>query len=83
MIRAAISAVRAEGAARVVVAVPVAAPDAVAAVRNLADDVVCLLEPRQFQAVGVHYASFPQVPDADVSTILRAAASRRESGQAV
>ena len=81
--RAAIAAVREQAPAQVVVAVPVAASDAVAALRGIVDQVVCLSRPEPFIAVGAHYARFPQVSDAEVRDILDAAASRvRRAGRA-
>ena len=68
--RAAIAAVRADGPAQVVVAAPVAPPEVVAAMEALADRVVCLATPRDFTAVGLHYASFPQLEDDEVRRIL-------------
>lgn len=75
--RAAIGAVRAEAPAEVIVAVPVAAPDTLEAIGRLADRVICLRAPKPFTAVGLHYASFPQLEDADVQAIL---AARPEGG---
>lgn len=71
--RAALAAVRDDAPARVVVAAPVAAPDALAAVERLADEVVCLSAPVGFSAVGAHYASFPQLEDDEVRRILATA----------
>ena len=68
--RAAIEAVRAQGARRVIVAVPVAPADTVAAMRSSADAVHCLHVPTDFWAVGAHYEIFDQVPDDDVRRIL-------------
>jgi predicted phosphoribosyltransferase len=59
-------------AARVIVAVPVAPPDAVAALRQTADEVVCLSEEPGFMAVGEFYEDFPQVEDEEVVALLRA-----------
>jgi putative phosphoribosyl transferase len=73
--RAAIAQVRLHHPARVVVAVPVAASDAVADIALLADKVICLAQPDPFIAVGTHYADFPQVSDEEVSAVLRAALS--------
>ena len=70
---AACRAVRRRGAGRVVVAVPVAAPEAVAYLREEADDVVCLQAPAYFQAVGLVYNDFQPVPDAEVVRLLGAA----------
>ncbi|GFH36423.1 phosphoribosyltransferase family protein [Streptomyces pacificus] len=78
---AACEVVRAQGAARVVLAVPVAPPDAVARLRTLADEVVCLSAPRLFSAVGQWYRDFSQTPDEEVVALLaRPAAGSREAG---
>lgn len=74
--RAAVKAARAQGAAEVVVAVPVGAADTVADLSGLADKVICLSQPDPFIAVGGHYSDFPQVSDTEVRDILDAAASR-------
>ncbi len=62
---------------RVVVAVPVGAPAALREVEALADDVVCLLAPASFRAVGSAYAAFAQTADDEVRRVLEAAAPRR------
>lgn len=69
-VRAAIAAARALGAARVVVAVPVASPEALALLEAEADEVVCLEAPRAFHAVGAWYADFPQLTDEEVRALL-------------
>ncbi|MEU9305130.1 alpha/beta family hydrolase [Streptomyces sp. NPDC048269] len=73
---AACEVVRAMGAARVVLAVPVAPPDAVAWLRSAADDVVCLSTPRGFSAVGQWYQDFSQTPDEEVVSLLAQSADR-------
>lgn len=78
--RAAIAAVREEGPELVVVAVPVAPPDAVAAISGSVDEVVCLSQPKAFFAVGGHYDEFPQVSDDEVHDLLEAAAARAHPG---
>ena len=55
---AAIRTVRSAGAAEIVVAVPVGAPDRIDVIRPLVDRVVCLIEPADFWAVGQFYRSF-------------------------
>ncbi|MGM0591963.1 MAG: phosphoribosyltransferase [Halobacteriota archaeon] len=55
--------VRAADAEHVVLAVPVAPPDAVESVEDEADEVVAVETPRAFMAVGSHYRNFRQVPD--------------------
>ncbi|UYO97601.1 phosphoribosyltransferase family protein [Microbacterium sp. M28] len=69
--RAGCAIARARGAARVVLAVPVAPPDAVTHVPE-ADEVICVLTPESFMAVGMHYLDFAQVSDEEVIEQLRA-----------
>jgi putative phosphoribosyl transferase len=73
--RAAIAAVRQHQAARIVVAVPVAAPDAVEALEGSVDEVVCPLAPRSFQAVGQWYDRFDQTTDDEVRELLAQASA--------
>lgn len=64
--RAAIAAVRQLGAAKVILAVPVAPADTVQVMRQLVDGLVCPLVVEDFQAVGQFYLDFGQVADAQV-----------------
>ncbi|WP_439112263.1 phosphoribosyltransferase [Hydrogenophaga sp.] len=57
--------------AKLVCAVPVSSPEALARIRTLADEVVCLHAPEDFQAVGQFYRHFPQVEDDEVMALLR------------
>ena len=68
---AALHGLRHRQPARLVCALPVAAPDALERVRPLADEVVCLSAPEAFQAVGQFYRHFDQVEDEDVIVLLR------------
>jgi uncharacterized protein (TIGR00369 family) len=80
--RAACQVARAEGAARVVLAVPVAPPSAGAALADAADELICLETPARFHAIGEWYEDFSQTRDEEVVSLLRAArAERTESGQ--
>lgn len=67
----AIEAVRARGAARVVLAVPVASTEALETLTPLVDEVICLSRPVYFHAVGAHYDDFDQVSDDEVIELLR------------
>ena len=67
---AALHAVRAKAPAKLICAVPVAAPDSLELVRPYADEVVCLEAPGNFFAVGQFYRSFPQVEDEEVVALL-------------
>lgn len=68
--RAAVRAVKKRRPARLVVAVPVAPPDTIAAIRREVDDVVCLHEPEALLAIGLWYEDFRQVRDDEVVRIL-------------
>lgn len=68
--RAAVSAVRRQGAARIVVGVPVAAPEAAAEFQLEVDEFVCLMTPEWFTAVGEWYSDFSQTTDQQVSELL-------------
>lgn len=71
--RAAMAVVRHQEAAEVVVAVPVAPPDTVAALRQEADAVICPATPEPFLGVGFWYEDFAQVMDEDVRALLQRA----------
>lgn len=72
---AALHSVRQHQPKRLVCAVPVSSPEALEKVRPLADEVVCLLAPEHFQAVGQFYRDFPQVEDDEVVALLRTGGS--------
>ncbi|WP_129784851.1 phosphoribosyltransferase family protein [Promicromonospora panici] len=74
--RAACQVARAQGVARVVLAVPVGAVEAVRMLQHDADDVVCLETPARFMAVGQWYSDFRQVSDREVADLLDRAARR-------
>jgi putative phosphoribosyl transferase len=73
--RAAIRVARARGAAQVVLAVPVAPPDTVVALRREADEVVCVETPEPFFAIGGWYADFSPTSDQEVVDLLSRAGS--------
>ena len=69
--KAAIRTLRRHGPAEVIVAVPVAPPETVESLKELADSVVCLETPSFFYAIGQFYREFDQVGDAEVIRLLR------------
>ncbi|MBI2938020.1 MAG: phosphoribosyltransferase [Thaumarchaeota archaeon] len=71
--KAAIRTLRRHNPAEVVVAVPVAPPETVERLKELADSVVCLETPSFFYAIGQFYREFDQVGDAEVIRLLRLA----------
>jgi len=68
--RAAVQAAHGLGPARMVVAVPVGAPDSCRAVADVADEIICLMQPESFDAVGLWYDDFSQTPDEEVRALL-------------
>jgi predicted phosphoribosyltransferase len=62
----ALRSMRAQGAARVVLGVPVAPEESLTRLRAIADETVCLATPAPFASVGQWYARFPQVSDDEV-----------------
>lgn len=67
---AAVKALKAQQPARIVVAVPTAAPDVCEQMRHEADDVVCARMPEPFRAVGRWYENFEQTSDDEVRELL-------------
>jgi putative phosphoribosyl transferase len=65
-IRVAIQAVRKHGSARLIVAVPVGAASTLDELSEEADEVVTLLAPEDFMAIGEWYDDFGQLTDAEV-----------------
>ena len=72
--RAACQVARRMGAARVVLAVPVGAPESLESLADVCDEMVCLRAPEFFMAVGTFYDDFRHVPDTEVSDLLARAA---------
>ena len=68
--RAALRSVRARDPVRLVLAVPVGAPETVRLLRHEADDVVCLLEPGRLGAVGFWYEHFEPTSEAEIAALL-------------
>lgn len=71
--RAACQVACAHGASRVVLAVPVAPEGTEQRMRGAADEVVCLVTPREFFAIGEFYSDFSQVEDTQVIELLEEA----------
>jgi putative phosphoribosyl transferase len=71
-VRAALKALRRRGAARLVLAVPVAPHDTLTQLQREVDRIVCLAEPSPFRAIGLHYRDFEQVSDEEVMALLQA-----------
>ena len=81
--RVALQAVRRRGPARSVLAVPVAPPDTLAALRKEVDEAVCLETPIGLVAIGFYYRDFHQMRDSEVTDLLARAQRGTASGAAV
>lgn len=80
--RAAATALRALRPARTIVAVPVAAAETCAALREDVDEVVCTRTPEPFHAVGLWYEDFSETGDDEVRMLLARAAQEHGTGSA-
>ena len=69
--KAALMALRQQGAAHTVLAVPVAPVETLAEMRAFADEVVCLIPARDFEGVGAYYDDFHQLSDDETIALLR------------
>jgi putative phosphoribosyl transferase len=76
--RAAVAALRQQGPAAIVVAVPTAARETCDDFRPLVEEIVCASTPHPFRAVGLWYEDFSQTTDEEVRALLAQAA--REAG---
>ena len=78
--RAAVAALRAQNPARIVVAVPTAAPETCAAFESEVDEIVCAMTPEPFYGVGRWYEDFSQTTDEEVRALLEEAARQLQHG---
>lgn len=69
-VRAALLGLRRAAPARLVLAVPVAPAGTIDALQEECDEIVCLVQPEPFYAVGAHYEQFHQTSDAEVIALL-------------
>ncbi|MGS1015389.1 phosphoribosyltransferase [Allosphingosinicella humi] len=72
-VRAALRGVRKNDPKHLVLAVPVAPRDTIEALHAECDELVCLLVPEPFRAVGLHYVDFAQTSDEEVTALLEEA----------
>src|SRR5262249_61418899 len=70
--RAAVEALRRQGAAKIVVAVPVGSASTCAEMKAVADEALCAHTPEPFVAVGLWYSDFTQTSDGEVRALLAA-----------
>jgi putative phosphoribosyl transferase len=79
--RAACRVARAQGAKRVVLAVPVGSAQAIASLRADADEVICPHTLEMFFAIGEYYADFSQTRDTEVIALLGKAGQRAPAAE--
>ncbi len=78
--RAAISAIRQQHPARIILAVPVAAPEACQEIRSEVDELICGRMPDPFMAAGLWYRDFSPVTDEEAQQSLERAAKYQLAG---
>jgi predicted phosphoribosyltransferase len=71
--RAAVRALRQQGPARLIVAVPTAARETCDAFEPEVDEIICAITPEPFYAVGLWYENFSQTGDEEVRALLESA----------
>ncbi len=76
--QAAVRAVRQQAPARIIVAVPVAAPESAELLRTQVDELVCPFMPAMLMAIGQWYVDFGQTPDQEVIDLLSRAWQRED-----
>jgi predicted phosphoribosyltransferase len=74
--RAAAAALRQQNPARIIVAVPVSAPETCDEYRMGVDEIICAATPKRFQGVGKWYEDFSQTTDEEVRSLLEQARSQ-------
>lgn len=81
-IRVAITVLKTQSSSRLVVAVPVAPLSTREELEQEVDEVVCLLSPEEFWAIGLWYENFPQTSDEEVCDLLERADRERSAAAA-
>jgi len=76
-LKAALRLVRSKGAKIVKVAIPVGPPETIRELKEIADQVVVLLTPEPFYAIGQFYEDFSQTSDEEVTELLRRSRENR------
>jgi putative phosphoribosyl transferase len=69
-VRAALTALRRKRPKALILAVPVAPKETIEALSSMVDDIICLITPDPFYAIGLYYRDFHQIPDDEVVRLL-------------
>jgi putative phosphoribosyl transferase len=75
-IKAAISALKEQKPAKLVVALPVGPQETEEVLRQMVNEIICLETPLAFMAVSMHYLDFTQVSDSEVVDLLQRLAAK-------
>jgi predicted phosphoribosyltransferase len=78
--RAAVAGLRVQHPAKIIVAVPTAAPETCEAFEDTVDEIVCATTPQPFYGVGIWYQDFAQVTDEEVRQLLQHSKSSSDEG---
>jgi putative phosphoribosyl transferase len=78
--RAAVIALRGQEPARIIVAVPTAAPETCEALKGEVDEIVCVATPQPFLGIGASYEEFSQMTDEEVRELIEQASSLLPAG---
>lgn len=78
-IRAAIAVIQPEHPARLIIAIPVAPAQTCTDLKTEVDDIVCLMTPEPFYAIGLWYENFAQTTDDEVRELLTRSLSQQHS----
>lgn len=70
-IQAAIHSIKKHNAKKIILAVPVAPQDAISQLEKIVNEIICLIIPAEFYAVGLHYKSFQETTDEEVFSIVK------------
>lgn len=70
-IHVAIDAIRQHKPAKIIVAIPVASPEAIQKIKEIVNEVICLQTPAEFMAISQFYKQFPQIEDEKVIKLLQ------------
>jgi putative phosphoribosyl transferase len=81
-VRAAVQALRVQGAARIVVATPTAPAETCDRLAREVDEVICLTTPEPFFAISLSYREFPQLADDEVRELIQGAEAPPAAGRA-
>jgi putative phosphoribosyl transferase len=79
-VKAALQALRRRHPKKLILAIPVAPPDTIKELEAHVDQIICLLQPEPFGAIGIYYGDFHQVSDEEVIKLLALSGTFAQNG---